>query len=78
MFNNYHNRTMYAFLLIGLTKTCPSVRHLGSSSDKNKVSLVPRLMAMSFLLKHKPTNDAGLSPVNDDTLHSELNPNLST
>lgn len=69
---------MYASLLIGLTKTCPSVRHLGSSSDKNKVSLVPKLMAISFLLRHRPAKDAGLSPVNETTLHSELNPNLST
>lgn len=74
----YQSSAMYASLFIGLTRTCPSIRHLGSFSDKNKVSLVPKLIAMSFLFKHKPTKDAGLSPVNDITRHSELNPNRST
>lgn len=74
---NYHKSTIYASRLIGLTKTCPSSRHLGSSSDKNNVSLVPRLIAMSLSHRHRPANDAGLSPVNDTTRHSGLNPNLS-
>ena len=64
----YQRRAMYASGSTGLQKTWPSKEGVGFPlSQRKRVSLVPKDMAMSPFSKHIPAKEAGLSPVNATT-----------
>jgi hypothetical protein len=65
-------------LSTGFTNMCPSSAGRGLFSHNIRVSLVPRLTAMSPSSSLMPARDAGLSPVKATTLQSGENPKRST